>query len=366
VLFVSFFPHLIAGPILHHKDIMPQFQQDRDYGLKSDDLATGLSWFTMGMGKKVLLADQMAPTVSAIFSTHGMVQPSTAWVGVLTYALQLYFDFSGYSDMALGLARMLSIDFPLNFSSPYKAVNIIDFWQRWHITLTEYIGAYVYSPIQFWISRRRQEKGKKVSRKAQATLNGYLQMVAFPTILTMFIAGIWHGAGSQFLVFGLLHGIFLSINHGWRIFRHEHNIKSIDGKWSLPVKAGSAVLTFVCVIIAQVFFRSASSYEALSMLGRMAFFPSAKIVATPFSGVGLHKPIAWLLAGLIIVWVFPNTQQILARYKPALSLTPSDGKTRLVPIYWQPNGAWALLLGCIFFAALIQMQDPSVFLYFQF
>ena len=135
LLFVTFFPHLIAGPILHHKDIMPQFQEDRTYRLDFDDLAVGFSWFVMGLFKKVVLADRFAPTADMVFAAHGATTSGTAWIGVLSYALQLYFDFSGYCDMACGLARMLSIDFPLNFSSPYKAFNIIDFWQRWHLSL---------------------------------------------------------------------------------------------------------------------------------------------------------------------------------------------------------------------------------------
>ena len=218
VLFVTFFPHLIAGPILHHKDIMPQFQQDRDYRLRLDDVIVGLSWFIMGLGKKVLLADTFAHTAGLAYGAPGPLGFVLAWRGVLSYALQLYFDFSGYSDMALGLARMFSIDFPLNFSSPYKATNIIDFWQRWHITLTQYITSYLYSPLQFWISARRQEQGKKVSRKAQATLEGFTSLIAFPMMFTFLIAGIWHGAGLQYVVFGCLHGSYLTINHAWRLF----------------------------------------------------------------------------------------------------------------------------------------------------
>ena len=181
-------------------------------------MALGLTWFTMGMFKKVIIADQIAPVADAFFAHPHGANAASAWLGVLTYSLQLYFDFSGYSDMAVGIARMFSLRFPLNFNSPYKASSIIDYWQRWHMTLTRFIMDYIYAPIQFHISRSRLDKGKKVSKKATATLEGFTQMVAIPTLITMFLVGIWHGAGKQFLFFGLLHGIYITINHAWRIF----------------------------------------------------------------------------------------------------------------------------------------------------
>ena len=146
-LFATFFPHLIAGPILHHAEIMPQFQQDRDYRLRIEDVCVGFTWFVMGLCKKVLLADRFAPNADAAFNASYGIGTKGAWIGVLSYSMQLYFDFSGYSDMANGLARMFSIDFPLNFASPYKSANIIDFWQRWHMTLTRYINVYLYNPL---------------------------------------------------------------------------------------------------------------------------------------------------------------------------------------------------------------------------
>ena len=212
LLFATFFPHLIAGPIIHHAEIMPQFQQKRDYRLRADDLAVGFSWFIMGLLKKVLLADHFALFADPAFSDPHALGLRGAWVGSLGYALQLYFDFSGYSDMALGLARMFSIDFPLNFSSPYKATNIIDFWQRWHMTLTRYINLYIYNPVAVRITRWRVERGLKSSRKAMQTPSGFAALIATPTIVTLFLAGVWHGAGQQFIIFGLLHALYLCIN----------------------------------------------------------------------------------------------------------------------------------------------------------
>jgi alginate O-acetyltransferase complex protein AlgI len=363
VLFVTFFPHLIAGPILHHKDIMPQFQERRVYRLHWNDVAVGVSWFAMGLAKKVLLADKLMLTANAAFLAHGALTTRAAWLGLLSYTLQLYFDFSGYCDMACGLARMLSIDFPLNFASPYKATNIIDFWQRWHMTLTQYIGSYLYSPIQFWVSRRRQEQGKKVSKKAQATLEGFTQMIALPTLFTMFIAGIWHGAGLQFLVFGILHGVYLTTAHAWRLIRHRYNMQPATGVRSAIGKAGSVLLTMACVILAQIFFRADSFHAAIVLLRCLAGVHSTASV--PMFTIALRNCL-YIVVGFFIVWTMPNTQQILARYKPALRLAPSDEQPRHVPIYWGPTIAWGVVLGAITMCAIISMQNPSTFLYFQF
>ncbi|MBB5059901.1 D-alanyl-lipoteichoic acid acyltransferase DltB (MBOAT superfamily) [Granulicella aggregans] len=364
LLFVSFFPHLIAGPILHHKDIMPQFQRNRKYGLQINDLAIGFSWFIMGMFKKVILADHLSPTADAVFAAHGMVTHSTAWIGVLSYALQLYFDFSGYCDMALGLARMFSIDFPLNFASPYKAASIVEFWQRWHMTLTQYIGSYLYSPIQFWVSAHRQQRGKKVTRKAQATVEGFTQMILLPTVVTMFIAGIWHGAGLQFLVFGLLHGVYLSVNHAWKNIRHQRKIETLPGLPGHMIRGFCVLLTFSCVVLGQVFFRANSVPDAMNLLRSMISVRSVGAASVMFDSASFSK--AMIVIGFIIVWTFPNTQQILARYKPALQLAPSDGKPGRLAIFWQPNLIWGMLLGVVLLGCLIQIQVPSTFLYFQF
>ena len=370
VLFVTFFPHLIAGPILHHKDIMPQFQQDRKYRLRLDDVIVGLSWFTMGLGKKVLLADTFAKFADIAYAAHSPLGSILAWRGVLGYALQLYFDFSGYSDMALGLARMFSIDFPLNFSSPYKATNIIDFWQRWHITLTQYITSYLYSPLQFWISARRQEQGKKVSRKAQATLEGFTSMIAFPMMFTFLIAGIWHGAGLQYVVFGCLHGSYLTINHAWRLFGPK------EEKGSQPevsrIKRGAVhvfyvVLTFLAVIVADTFFRSTSCTRALSLLAGMIGMHGLgpKVFANEtVSGAAGH--VLTLIGGLFIVWALPNTQQLLRDFKPSLHLTAWDEVISEPRINWSPTVTWSIGLGLVMFMVLVDLQDPSTFLYFQF
>ncbi len=367
VLFVTFFPHLIAGPILHHKDIMPQFQQNRRYRLQFNDLAVGATWFTMGLFKKVVLADSLAWMANIVFGTNAAVGVGAAWLGVLSYAMQLYFDFSGYCDMACGLARMFSIDFPLNFSSPFKATNIIDFWARWHITLTNYITNYLYSPLQMIVSRRRQEQGKKVSRKAQATPEGFTNMIAVPTLTVMFIAGIWHGAGTQFVIFGLLHGVYITIVHAWRTFfkKSEAEMSTLSSLRRRANHVFAVMLTFAAVVFADVFFRAPSTHWAFRLLRRMMGLHVA-ITGRPVVFGSLARPITLLLVAAMIVWGFPNTQQILARYKPALELTQADGKRRLLPIYWCPTLAWGIVTALVLMLGLIHAQDPSTFLYFQF
>jgi alginate O-acetyltransferase complex protein AlgI len=354
VLFVTFFPHLIAGPILHHREIMPQFAPGRDFRIQWRDLALGSSWFALGLGKKVLLADRFAPYADAAFAHTGSLTMAGAWVGVLNYALQLYFDFSGYSDMAIGLARMFSIEFPFNFDSPYKATSIIDFWSRWHMTLTRYLTLYLYNPFAMGANRRRAARGKSNSRKAQRTAGGFASLVAFPTITTMFLAGIWHGAGLQFIIFGVLHGSYLTVNHAWRIFRREGSI--LARVIALPVVCVG--LTFSAVLMAQVFFRSASTHDALQVLAGLS----------GGHGVGLDElsmlpPHAFLfLLALPVIWGFPNTQEMLGQVS---TVRANIFGSRALAM-WRPNWAWACSLGGLLVAVLWYMTDTSSFLYFQF
>lgn len=367
-LFATFFPHLIAGPILHHGEIMPQFQRDRDYRLRLDDITMGFTWFVLGLCKKVLLADRFALTADPAFGASAHIGMRGAWLGVLSYALQLYFDFSGYSDMALGLARMFSIDFPLNFSSPYKAASIIDFWQRWHMTLTRYINSYLYNPLALRVTRRRAAKGKKISRKAMATSRGFLSMIAWPTGASLFLAGLWHGAGLQFLVFGMLHGMYLTLNHAWRLWRPASAGSLLPPQRAAQAfgHAGRVLLTFAAVLLAQIFFRAQGVGSAMAMLAGMFGLHRATpagTIAAMSPSVSAFLP---LLIGFAIVWIFPNTQQILARFKPALELTQADRTEGRLRLLWQPTVAWGFCLGLAFFAVLVKMENPITFLYFQF
>ena len=366
-LFATFFPHLIAGPILHHAEIMPQFQQDRDYRLRLEDVSVGCTWFVMGLCKKVLLADRFAQNADGGFNAWWHIGTEQAWICVLSYALQLYFDFSGYSDMANGLARMFSIDFPLNFASPYKSASIIDFWQRWHITLTRYITVYLYNPIALWVSRQRAQRGMKISRKAMATPSGFLMMIGFPTFVALFLAGVWHGAGLQFVIFGLLHAVYLTTNNAWRVFRGGHP-RPERSRWvARATHAGCVLVTFSAVLLAQIFFRAPGTRVALTMLAGMLGLHRGMVPLPPdlvFSpSTAAFFPLA---VGFFIVWGLPNTQQILAKFKPAIELAPSDRESGRFHWFWRPTPILGFVMGAVIFAVLVKMEIPTTFLYFQF
>ena len=239
-LFVTFFPHLLAGPILHHKDMMPQFGQLRNKVLNYRNLSTGLFLFMLGMFKKVVIADTVGPLANEGFLNSATITLIDAWVASLAYTTQLYFDFSGYSDMALGVAWMFNIRLPANFNSPYKATSIIDFWKRWHMTLTNFITTYVYTPIVRSFSR--------------VTFSVSLAAI----FLSMLVSGFWHGAGWTYVLWGGLHGFTLVLNHWWR-----------KKKIKMPQAVGW-LLTFGFVNFSMVLFRAKDMGEAWRMLWAMS------------------------------------------------------------------------------------------------
>lgn len=370
LLFVTFFPHLIAGPILHHREMMPQFQKER-FGLKKSDVTIGLTWFILGLGKKVLLADSFAKIANPAFHAHAALRPGAAWLGSLAYALQIYFDFSGYSDMALGLARMFSIDFPLNFNSPYKSASIIEAWQRWHMTLARYIFTYIYHPLQRKVLQRRQRLGKGITRQDRARPLVFLTVVALPLTFTLFLAGIWHGAGPQFMAFGLLQGIYLSVNHAWRQYHRKPSSskKRVHPVMQFATLRFSVLFTFLCSTVSVVFFRGDSLRLSLLLLGSMFGVYGRGGVAQPYAASGSAIPlllIAKVAAGLAIVWALPNTQQILTRFRPSLEKDAWNDESVPAPMRWAPTTAWSLGIASLMFVCLVHLGDASTFLYYQF
>lgn len=377
VLFVTFFPHLIAGPILHNREIMPQFADPATYRISSENIAIGLSIFVIGLVKKCVLADPLAAGIAVSFGDAQHLQLLAAWDAALAYSLQLYFDFSGYSDMAIGIARMFNVRFPLNFNSPFKAASIIDYWQRWHMTLTRYLGLYLYNPIGMAVMRRRTARGLEVTRQAQATPRGFATMVAFPTFVTMGIAGVWHGAGLQYLLFGLLHAAYLTVNHAWRILCPRHGTAPAASPWQ---HAGNVLLTFLAVLAALVVFRADSVGTALHMFTGMlgahgfgtipvpariigwasiAFLAPASTGDATFSW--LHA--AWLICLFAVVWTLPNTQEVMYRVAPALGRIKPGPMPSLT---WQPTRGWAVAMGCAATLAVLAIGGTTEFLYFQF
>jgi D-alanyl-lipoteichoic acid acyltransferase DltB (MBOAT superfamily) len=352
LLFVTFFPHLIAGPILHNREMMPQYSEPKTYSFSSQNLAVGLTIFLIGLLKKCLLADPLSQTVASGFSGSGSLTTIAAWDVVLCYSLQLYFDFSGYSDMAIGLARMFNIRFPLNFNSPFKARNVVDYWQRWHMTLTRFITLYIYTPIALTIVRYRSASGKDTSRAAQSTFSGIVTMIAFPTVITMALAGVWHGAGLQFLVFGLLHGMYLTINHVVRILRGGTPVK--ETVWGVIWRV---LLTYLAVLVGFIFFRASSVGSAVEILQAMAGFGAGG------GNIPSLAHILWIMVLYFIVWALPNTQQIMIEYAPALGRILPGHFPRL---RWRESIWWSAAMGAAAALTIMGMGGSTEFIYFQF
>lgn len=348
VLFVTFFPHLIAGPILHHREMMPQFSDERNYRFDVRNVSVGLTLFVMGFFKKVIVADTIATFANVGFSDPGSLSAFGAWEAVLAYSLQLYFDFSGYSDMAIGLARMFGVRFPLNFNSPYKSASIIEFWQRWHMTLSRYLTLYIYNPLTLWVTRRRAALGKK-DRRGASTMSGFVSLVAFPLLTTMVLAGVWHGAGFQFLIFGALHGLYLTVNHAWRVFGPK--------RLNEELKPIYVLVTYIAIAVSWVFFRSNSTSAATLMLTSMM----------GANGLGLTNNWADLMIVVLlaVAWTMPNSQQILAAFEPALGKIQ---QSEFGLLRWRPDWIWAVGMGTVFGIGLAVMfgGGESQFLYFRF
>lgn len=383
ILFVTFFPHLIAGPILHNREMMPQFADKKTYRFSIKNLTIGLVIFIIGLAKKCLFADPLASQVASGFSAPGHLTLSSAWLLILTYAVQLYFDFSGYTDMAIGIARMFNVRFPVNFNSPYKATCIIDFWQRWHMTLTRLLTLYLFNPMALAVARHRAAYGLPVDRKAQSQPAVFMTMIALPLFITMGLAGVWHGAGLKFLIFGLLHGVYLTVNHAWRILRPT--LKTKPGKLE---QLASWALTMAAMSAALVFFRAPTLGAAFQTLGAMVGAHGLGDIALPAGLFGKSGSLAMIFAqhgsaastaGLktieeavkvgkvailwFIVLFMPNSQQILFHYEPVLGrVTPNRFKI----LTWRPTVAWAGAIGIVGAFAVMAIAGTTDFVYFQF
>lgn len=376
-LFVSFFPQLIAGPIVTHLEMIPQFSQPKLFRFDSEDFTIGLTIFSMGLFKKVIFADQIALYSTPVFEAAAQGVSLTlweSWIGALAYSLQIYFDFSGYSDMAIGLGRMFGFKLPLNFNSPYKATNIIDFWARWHLTLTRFLTRYLYTPISLSLSRRRIQQGKSLMKRGVGSFGAFLELIAVPTIITMFLAGLWHGAGWQYIIFGLLNGFYLTLNHGWHLMRKRlgHNLKYRT--W-LGQRVGQG-LTLMGWIFALIFFRAPNVETATRLLGAMFGTNGLSFAdGEMFANYLFTNPKVGIVAIALLYTIalfFPNTQQWLARYQPALGYRPVPNQQPkwLVELWhrweWQPNLYWAAITAAIAVGGVLGLPQVSEFIYFQF
>ena len=343
LLFVTYFPHLIAGPVLHHKEMMPQFSNAGIYRFSYENMAVGLTIFFIGLFKKVVLADGVGAYVGPVFDAPGNGVQLTffdAWGGALCYTMQLYFDFSGYSDMAIGLSRMFGVILPVNFHSPYKSVNIIEFWRRWHMTLSRFLRDYLYIPLG------GNRKGEFVRLRN--------------LMITMLLGGLWHGAGWTFIVWGGLHGFYLVINQGWQKMRRALGQDTQRGL-SSPMHVFSVLLTFIAVTAAWVVFRADSLDTAFTILKAMSGLNGVEWHSTN----DLIHPATRnrLLICMIIAWAAPNTQQIMHKFRPALGVPTGAGAVRME---WDFRYRWILLYACVAIFGLMSISELNEFIYFQF
>jgi D-alanyl-lipoteichoic acid acyltransferase DltB (MBOAT superfamily) len=324
-LFVTFFPHLLAGPILHHSEMMPQFAQATNKRPQWDNLAAGLFLLAIGLVKKVLVADAFAPLADAGFAAPAALSAPAAWAAVLAYTMQIYFDFSGYTDMALGAARMFNIRMPVNFDSPYRATDIRDFWHRWHMTLSRFLREYLYIPL-----------GGNRGGEARTAAN---------LLATFLLGGLWHGAAWTFVIWGLLHGLAMVACRAW-------------GRLGAPLPRPLAwALTFVFVAVTWVFFRATSVADAWAMLTAMAGLNAAATPAVPWLAnvanaiaAAAAAPAAWVLVppavGLLVAFRRVNSNALAEAFRPALGT--------------------AAFVGLALPLCVLQLARVTPFLYFNF
>ncbi len=307
-VFLHFFPQLIAGPIVHHSQMLPQFRSLRTFVINHRNLATGFALFTLGLAKKVLIADHFSDWVSPAFLHVNELSCAGAWGAVFGYGFQLYFDFSGYSDMAIGLGLLFNVRYPQNFNSPYKAESLIDFWRRWHMTLSRFLRDYVYIPL-----------GGNRHGKARRYVN---------LLVTMLLGGFWHGAAWTFVIWGAWHGVFLAVSHAWE-----------ERGFRLP-RIVSRLLTLFVVFWGWAFFRSHTLHDALVLIAKM----TGGMHGGPET---VHSTeLVWLIAAWPIVLLAPNTLQIVSRLKP--------------------TAMWAAAILLLFVWTIYHFDQTTEFLYYQF
>lgn len=366
-LFVCFFPQLIAGPIVHHRDVLPQFMRPENLSPRWSNFAVGMSIFAIGLFKKTVIADSLSDYVSPVYDAAPGEQIDffRAWGSTLAYTFQLYFDFSGYSDMAIGAARVFGIRLPINFFSPLKATSIVEFWRRWHMTLSRFLRDYLYIALG---GNRRGPAMRYVN-----------------LFLTMLLGGLWHGAGWTFVIWGALHGSYLIINHGWRNLMTKMRL---DFSGSRAYALFGWFLTFMGWVLSMVYFRAPSveqAHEVLrGMLGLYGFSVPAGILArlgelgnslasvgfTAVHGGGsqLVYNYLWVAVSALFAFALPNVAQIFHRHDPVLYENEKvfQGQRASHSLAWDFSHRWAVLVAIAGVAGLLTLQQVSEFLYFQF
>ena len=347
-LFVTYFPHLIAGPILHHREMMPQFGSDDSRRFSVENLAIGLTVLTIGLFKKSFIADSFGlianPVFQAANSNH--LHMMDAWGGALAYSLQIYFDFSGYSDMAIGISTIFGIKLPFNFDAPYKSQSIVEFWRRWHISLSRFLRDYLYIPLG---GNRHGDRRRNLNLAA-----------------TMVLGGLWHGAGFTYILWGALHGLFLVINHRWTALTQKHPaLARLTGSMWYPLMA--LCLTQFVVVLAWVFFRADNPNAAIRVVKGMIGLSNPE----KFGPALLidRQQMLLILAGYLACLALPNVNAMFARWKVGLETYHNPRPWSVLNLTWRPSLTWAVGTSLCLVAALLMnliAGDTSQFLYFQF
>lgn len=356
--FVGFFPQLIAGPIVHHHEILPRLARLSPAGRRIVvNLCIGLTIFFLGLAKKLLIADNVGEIADDIFDKAGPGNIPTfvdCWYGALAFTFQIYFDFSGYSDMAVGLGRMFGIRLPLNFYSPYKASSIIEFWRRWHITLSRFLRDYLYFSL---------------GGGHRGPVRRYLNIM-----IVMLLGGLWHGAAWAFVLWGGLHGLYIVANHLWRRC-------SLSGSGHPVYRIAAWGLTFTAVVVAWVPFRVNDLGTALAVYREMAGLNGLKLGFARYLSVGDWETLMlnvgfeysngawslnvrfWMVVAAAVSFLAPNVYEWMRRQAPA---TGMPGRAGISGPYWSPNAVTAILIGAISAIAIVYQSRPVEFLYFQF
>lgn len=358
-LFITFFPQLVMGPIVHYRELVPQFRSPDLLRWCPENIALGLSIFIVGLFKKVVIADSIGPYVGQVYgfaATGGAVSPADAWAAAVGFLFQLYFDFSGYADMAVGLGRMFNINLPINFDSPFRAVDRFDMWRRWHVSFGAFMRQYLFFPL---------------ARSKRLRLGNLGALM-----ITAMISGLWHGLGATFILWGGLQALIMAVIHYRGAWLARLGLKRRPGHNGFPWLA--MIWTFTVTVLLGVFFRANEMAVAFTMFDAMYDGLAALASGAAFSAGGPGRlledeTLRNLILMAIVIWGLPTTQRFFGGYWSAIDQRAS-GPTRIAPdllpgagrLRFAPTRAWAAVMALLLLTALLSMDGANRFIYYQF